>query len=128
MMRRDIRPIPVETTLATFLRDYPLGSEKRVVAVDAQDRYAGVVWVEDAHAAKPGVTRITELLHHTASVLTPEMTVREAEKLFETAEADALAVVDGPETLRVLGLLTEQYALRRYSQELERRRKDISGE
>ena len=128
MMRRDIRTIPADTGLAQFVRDYPLGSEKRVVAVDAQGRYAGVVWVEDAHAAPAGKTRMGELLHHTAAVLTPEMTVREAASLFETAEADALAVVDSAASLRVLGLLTEQYALRRYSQELEKRRKDISGE
>jgi CIC family chloride channel protein len=48
--------------------------------------------------------------------------------MFETAEADALAVVDGRETLQVIGMLTEQYALRRYSEELDRRRRDISGE
>ena len=34
----------------------------------------------------------------------------------------------GPETRRVIGILTEQYALRRYSEELDRRRRDISGE
>jgi len=38
-----------------------------------------------------------------------------------------LAVVDGPETRQVLGLLTEQYALRRYSEELDRRRMEMSG-
>ena len=48
--------------------------------------------------------------------------------MFEAAEADALVVVDGPETRRVIGILTEQYALRRYSEELDRRRRDISGE
>jgi len=28
----------------------------------------------------------------------------------------------------VIGLLTEQHALRRYSEELDRRRRDLSGE
>jgi CIC family chloride channel protein len=37
-------------------------------------------------------------------------------------------VVDGPETKRVIGLLTEHYALRRYSEELDRRRRELSGE
>jgi CIC family chloride channel protein len=36
--------------------------------------------------------------------------------------------VDGVETRQVLGLLTEQYALRRYAEELDRRRRDLSGE
>ena len=128
MMRRDVRPVRDDTTLAAFRHDYPLGSATRVVAVDAQDRYAGIVWVADAHAQELTATRISELLHHTAAVLTPQMTVKEAATLFEQAEADALAVVDGPETLRVMGLLTEQFALRRYSEELERRRRDLSGE
>ena len=41
---------------------------------------------------------------------------------------DALAVVDSAETRRIIGLLTEQYALRRYSDELDRRRRELSGE
>ncbi len=128
MMRTDARPVGTDMTLPAFRRAYPLGSVTRVIAVDRQGRYAGVVWVADAHAAEGAVACVGEMLHHTDSVLTPQMTVKEAATLFETAEADALAVVDGVETLRVLGLLTEQYALRRYSEELESRRRDLSGE
>ena len=128
MMRRDVRPVGCDMTLAAFRREYPLGAASRAVAVDAQGRYAGIVWVADAHAQELTATRVSELLHHTAAVLTPQMTVKEAATLFEQAEADALAVVDSPETLRVLGLLTEQFALRRYSEELEKRRRDLSGE
>jgi CIC family chloride channel protein len=128
MMRQDIRPVRADTSLAMFRRDYPLGSTNRVVAIDVADRYAGIVWVADAHAAGEQITRLDELLHHTNAVLLPQMTVKEAATLFETAEADALAVVDSRESLHVLGLLTEQYALRRYSEELDRRRRDISGE
>ena len=56
------------------------------------------------------------------------MTVREAAAAFEAAEAEALVVVDGNETRNILGILTEQYALRRYSEELERRRRELAGE
>jgi CIC family chloride channel protein len=128
MMRKDMRTIRADTTLAGFRRDFPLGSTNRVVAVDHADRYAGIVWVSDAHAAGEEIERVSELLHHTKTVLRPDMPVNEAARMFETAEADALAVVDGAETLRVIGLLTEQYALRRYSEELEKRRRDLSGE
>ncbi len=128
MMRQDVRPISTTATLSVFRRQYPLGSVARVIAIDEQDRYAGIVWVADAHAAELDVTRVGDILHHTNAVLLPAMTVKEAATLFETAEADALAVVDSRETLHVLGLLTEQYALRRYSEELERRRRDLSGE
>lgn len=129
MMRRDIRTISIEMTLPAFLRAYPLGSTDRVVAVDQAQRYAGLVWVADAHtAAAEEAASVAELLHHTSSVLTPQMTVREAASLFERDEADALAVVDGLDTLQVVGLLTEQHALRRYAEELERRGRDLGGE
>jgi CIC family chloride channel protein len=84
--------------------------------------------VSDAHAAETVVATVAELLHHRDVVLTPQMTVKEAASQFEGAEADALAVVDGVESMRVMGLLTEQYTLRRYAEELEKRRRDISGE
>jgi CIC family chloride channel protein len=128
MMRKDMRTVRADTTLAAFRRDFPLGSTNRVITVDDSDRYAGIVWVADAHAAGDEVSRISELLHHTGTVLRPEMPVNEAARLFETAEADALAVVDNADSLHVIGILTEQYALRRYSEELEKRRRDLSGE
>ena len=56
------------------------------------------------------------------------MTIKEAVQIFETAESDELAVVDSAENMRVIGVLTEQYALRRYSEELEKRRRELSGE
>jgi CIC family chloride channel protein len=125
MMRKDVRTMPAGTTLAVFRRDYPLGAAKRVIAVDNADHYAGIVWVDDAHASDEAAT-VADLLHHKDVTLRPDMTVKEAAHLFETAEADALAVVD-PDGV-VLGMLTEQHALRRYSEELEKRRRDLSGE
>ncbi|MGH7077695.1 MAG: CBS domain-containing protein, partial [Acetobacteraceae bacterium] len=60
--------------------------------------------------------------------LLPEMTVKDAATIFEQTESDALAVVDDLRSKRVIGLLTEQHALRRYSEELERQRRQLSGE
>jgi CIC family chloride channel protein len=56
------------------------------------------------------------------------MTAKEAVAAFEAAEADALAVLDGAGTRRILGFLTEQHTLRRYNEELERRRRELAGE
>ena len=72
--------------------------------------------------------KVGDILHYTDTILLPQMTIKEAVAMFENAESDALAVVDGPETRHVIGLLTEQYALRRYSDELDRRRRELSGE
>jgi CIC family chloride channel protein len=128
MMRRDYRTVPADQPLAQFRRENPLGSANRVIALDERDRYAGIIWISDAHAASNTLSRVSEVLHNAKDVLLPHMTVKEAVAMFEAAEADALAVVDGVETRQVLGLLTEQYALRRYAEELDRRRRDLSGE
>jgi CIC family chloride channel protein len=127
MMRREIRTVPVTMPIEVFRRENPLGSVNRVVALDEADRYAGIVWLSDAHAASDDVTTVADVVHN-AVVLLPHMTVKEAVGQFETAEADALAVVDSLENLHVIGLLTEQYTLRRYAEELEKRRRDLSGE
>jgi CIC family chloride channel protein len=126
MMRREVRTLPADTTLAMFRHDNQLGSTARVVALDAADRYAGIIWLSDAFTAAPEISRVSEILHHRDVYLLPDMGVKEAVELFERAEADALAVVD--KERHVIGLLTEQYALRRYAEELDRRRRDLSGE
>ena len=54
------------------------------------------------------------------------MNIKDAMKAFYEAEGEGLAVLDADS--HVLGLLTESYALRRYSEELDRARRDIVGE
>lgn len=133
MMRRELRTVRSDTQLASFRRDFPLGLTDRVVVLDDAGKYAGIVLVAEAHtptrrAADKSTGAITDLLHNADDMLSPQMTIKEAVALFETVEADALAVVDSFENRRVIGLLTEQHALRRYSEELERRRRELSGE
>ncbi len=129
MMRRELRTVQADTTIAAFRRDFPLGAATRVVVLDRSDRYAGIVLVPEAHAPDMDEnTRLTDILHYAADMLLPQMTIKDAVSLFEQAEADALVVVDGKDSRRVIGLLTEAYALRRYSEELDRRRRELSGE
>lgn len=127
MMRRDTRTARLSTPLATFRHDFPLGATSRVIVTDDDGCYAGIVLLAEAHA-DAGATRLGDLLRYTESVLTPEMSVKEAASMFEDAEADALAVVDAPDTRKVIGQLTEAHALRRYSEELDRHRRELSGE
>jgi CIC family chloride channel protein len=128
MMRREVRTVRADTPLLAFKRDFPLGSTQRVVVLDADDRYAGIVLPPDAHADADERHNVGDVAHYGDTVLLPQMTIKEAVAMFENAESDALAVVDGPDTRHVIGLLTEQYALRRYSEELDRRRRELSGE
>lgn len=128
MMRREVRTVPADMPLAMFQREFPLGSTNRVVALDSADHYAGIVWLDAAHADHEAASRVSEVLHHKNIVLLPHQTIKQAVETFEAAEADALAVVENLENLKVIGLLTEQYALRRYAEELDRSRRDLSGE
>jgi CIC family chloride channel protein len=96
--------------------------------LDQDDRYAGILLPPEVHADADENHLVSDLLHYTETVLLPQMTIKEAVAMFENAESDALAVVDGAESRKVIGLLTEQYALRRYSEELDRRRRELSGE
>lgn len=128
MMRREMRTVRLDTPLDAFRRDFPLGATQRVIALDEADRYAGIILPAEAHADTVVSDRIADLLHYNDVMLLPQMTIKEAVAMFEHAESDALVVVDAVDTRRVIGLLTEQYALRRYSEELDRRRRELSGE
>ncbi|GGC27832.1 chloride channel protein [Siccirubricoccus deserti] len=126
LMRRDVAQVPQDIDLASFRRAFPLGATARVVAVDAAGCYAGLVSVPEVHAAPPEVTCLAPLLHHRGTVLLPGMNARDAMAAFGLAEADALAVVE-PASHRPVGLLTEAHLLRRYGEEVQKRRREESG-
>lgn len=128
MMRREFRIVRSDMSLATFKREFALGSIGRVIAVDQADRYAGILATSEGYAAPETAEKLAEVVHHKKTVLLPQMTIKEAVQMFEQTESDELAVVDSAEGMKVIGVLTEQYALRRYSEELEKRRRELSGE
>jgi chloride channel protein, CIC family len=129
MMRHDVRTVPVMTTVAAFREAFPLGSPAYIIAVDEQHRYVGTVAVADAHAVEAAPDQsVKELLRSTDGILVPSMTIKEAVLAFDRDEAEALAVVNSYPDRRVIGLLTEAYALRRYAAELERRRHELVGD
>jgi len=129
MMRPDVRTVPAHTTVARFRLVFPPGSSAHVVALNEDKSYAGIVVVAEAHAPELDETKpVREILHAREAVLLPSMTVKEAVALFDAAEAEALAVVEARDKRNVIGLLTEAHALRRYSDELELRRRELTGE
>ncbi len=132
---RMMRPVPLTVragaSLEAFRQDVPLGAAQRVVVTGSTGRYAGIAYPAEAAAmvgAKVSEGIVESILHLRDQFLLPGMSVKEALRIFESAQADALVVLDGPESRAILGLLTEQYALRRYTEALDRRRKEISGE
>jgi CIC family chloride channel protein len=129
MMRADVKTVSSRTTISRFRLVYPLSSVSHVIAIDEDKRYAGIVSVAEAHAPDLDAGKqVREIMGFKDTALFPTMTIKEAVIMFDHAEAEALAVVDSPEKRDVVGLLTESYALRRYSSELEQRRQEILGE
>jgi CIC family chloride channel protein len=129
MMRKDIRTIDAATTLAAFRQQVPLGSAQRVIAVDPGDHYVGILIVAELHSdASDGESPVRALAKYQDAVLVPSMNVQSAAETFQRAGAEELAVVEDFTDRIVLGLLTEGYLMRRYAEELDKARRDLSGE
>ena len=131
MMRPDVKTVPDTLSLEGFRKIYPLGATQRVIAVDATGRYAGIVIVADAYAPEidtESTVSVRDLMRNGEDVLLPTMNVREAAQFFQSTHAEELAVVESRQRMNVVGLLTEQHLLRRYSEELDKARRELTGE
>jgi CIC family chloride channel protein len=135
MMRADVKTVPVTATIDQFRASFPLGSTQRVIAVDEAGRYVGIVSVPHAYLpdGKPTSdaehpTSLQDLLRCQECMVVPGMNAKEAALLFQQSNSEELAVVDHPNSRRVVGLLTEGHLLRRYAEEVDRARKDLAGE
>ncbi len=124
LMRRDVRTLTADTSIAEARALTPLGAAKEAMLLDAQGRYCGCVLVSDLHATPQEAAEPVSTLAILQGVfLTPGETIRQALDLFQESEADVIAVVSDPVQRKVLGRLSEAHALRRYGEELERRNK-----
>jgi len=129
LMRRDLATVTANMPIEEFREKFPLGSKTQVVVVDETGRYVGLALVADAHA--PDIDKDKGLLgvvHFRHVVLYPGMNIQEAIAVFESAEAESLAVVDSDGERRPIGILTEAHAMRRYVEESEQRRREAIGE
>lgn len=129
MMRADMVTVNADLSIAQFRETFPLGSKTQVIAIDSDERYAGIVLVAEAHAPElKAAGGIREILRSRGFTLLPTWNVREAVAAFDRAEAESLAVLDTLDRARVIGVLTEAHVLRRYAEESEKRRRDVLGE
>jgi CIC family chloride channel protein len=129
MMRTDIRTVPVSTTLDEFRQQFRLGAAQRVIAINANGDYAGMIFVPDAYTASASDDDPTlgTLLRNKNTVLIPLMNAKAAAEIFDKEKAEELPVVEGLKSRKVVGLLTEAHLIRRYSEELEKAHRDLSG-
>ncbi|MCK0197683.1 chloride channel protein [Ancylobacter sp. 6x-1] len=128
LMRREVPMVRADLSVADVRAAYPPGATGSLVATDAEDRYRGMVPLAALYASDADPTASIEpLLCVTDRVLRPAMSIRDALNAFEESETEALAVVEG-EARRVIGLLTEAHAIKRYSAEVSRRNRELTGE
>lgn len=129
MMRADVRTANVGISLSEFRRQYPLGSTQRVIMVNDDGRYAGIVLLPDVYAQSgEGDRGMESFLRYRNDVLLPTMNAKQAAAMFDKTGSEALAVVNDLVENRPIGLLSESHTLRRYSEELDQRRREVSGE
>ncbi len=124
-MRSDAETIAAGAGLDEFRRRFPLGSTRRVVALDDARRYAGVVPTSAVYADRDAAGRVSDVMILADEWLTPEMNIKEIMSVFDRTGSDELAVLGAGR--EVLGVLSEAYATRRYAEELEKNRRDLVG-
>jgi len=124
LMRRDPTLVAADMSIDALRHAYPAGSTKRLFVVDGGGAYVGVIDSATLYTgpAAQDATATAATLAHRLGTLLPDQSVRAALERFEEQEVEALAVLDGPDTRRVIGYLTEAYAQRRYRHALERQR------
>jgi len=111
--------IPITASLREFREAHPLGSAHYVVAVDQAGRYAGLIQTAEAHATALATRDdggpIAALARLPETRLHPDLDVRAALAVFDSAQADTLAV------------LSEAFAARRYAQEADLAARGVLG-
>jgi CIC family chloride channel protein len=126
LMRTDAKLVPAGMSLEELRERFPLGATKRVFVTRPDGYYVGFIDMVEAHAPEldARVEEITaqEQLKSQETVLLPNYNVRTALAMFVAQQVETLAVVSDLESRRVMGFLTEAYALRRYNQALEQQR------
>ena len=131
LMRADVKKASANLSLQQFREMFPLGSAQRAILIDDDDRYVGIVLVPEVYSEEPtsGETAaLDKFIRHRNDFLQPQMNARQAAAIFDKTRSDALAVVSNLIERRVIGQLSESHTLRRYSEELDRRRREAVGE
>ena len=130
MMRTDVGKVPTTTTIAACRREFVLGSRQAVVVVNNDD-YCGLVLLPELFSGEldsiADEIQVVELARYTDVTLLPEMNVKTAMKLFDDAEAEVLAVLESEDSRKVVGLLSESFARRRYVDEIDQATRGVLG-
>jgi len=134
LMRRDITTVPETMLLSDFRSKFPVGATKFIAVTDASGAYAGLVDVANVHAEavqqngeRDDTLTVEQVASQADSWVDIHMRFDRLMPLFESRETELLVVVDEKANKRVVGLITEAFALRRYRQEIEVRQRELFG-
>ena len=124
MMRRDPAVIAAELPVDGLRQRFPAGSTRQVFVVDGRGGLCGIIDPGDASVLNhsEAVKTVGELVSESAPFLLPSDNLRTALDRFSQVAQETLPVVDNPRDRRIIGYMSEAYALRRYAHELERHR------
>jgi len=120
LMRKLAASLSHATTVAEARRRFPLGSTKAVPIVNDADIYVGLCLMTELHSDElDPKTKVSDLARFPSAWLRPKQNVRDAINAFSRYEADTLVVLNDDK--EILGTLNEQYCLRRYAEEVNKR-------
>jgi len=126
LMRRDPHLVPASQTVAELREHFPLGGPKYAFVLNSRGTYIGMIETVEAHSPAydeaAGSTTAEALIHNEPHVLTAQENIHSAIQMFTRTASEVLPVLDSVMSGRVVGTVSEAYVLRRYSQELEKRR------
>ena len=132
LMRTDAQVVPENTPLKELREKFPPGTAWHVFVVSDKGIYTGALDSADVHDTQQNDKLETLYARDLAAdpdiFLLPYENVRTALGRFEDKEVETLPVLASSTDRSIVGYLSEQYALRRYNQELERRRSADLGE
>ncbi len=126
LMRKDVQLVPASETIAELRDHFPLGGPKYAFVLNDRGGYIGMIETVEAHSSAydeaAGSTTAEALIHDEPHVLTAQENIHSAIQMFTKTASEVLPVLDSIKSGRVVGMVSEAYVLRRYSQELEKRR------
>ena len=126
LMRKDPPLVRASETIAELRERFPLGGPKYAFVLNGQGAYAGMIETVEAHSPaydeKAASMTAKALIRGEPYVLTAEENIHSAIQMFAKTASEVLPVLDSARPGHVAGMVSESYVLRRYSQELEKRR------
>jgi CIC family chloride channel protein len=125
IMRTGVKTVPSSMTVGELRNFIPAGSTTRVFVVDGDELYQGIIDV----AALYNETSNDNQTNRTAADFTigkhkfllASQDIRNALNAFTNYELEELPVIESQGRPKIIGYVTESYALKRYNQELEAR-------